>query len=114
MTAMSGRVASALLGFWLVVSALLWPQSPLEFTNALLVGVAVLLGGLAMIEGEGWGYYLTAVCGVWLMGSTLFLTPAVSGQFWNHLITGLGLVATSLAPQPVPASPRRRVIATPR
>jgi hypothetical protein len=111
---MSGRVASALLGFWLVVSAFLWPQSRLELTNATVIGVAALVGALAIIEGVRWGYYVTAVCGVWLMASTLFLTAAGSAQFWNHMIAGLGLVASSLAPQMVPASLRRRVMTAPR
>jgi hypothetical protein len=107
---MTGRVASALLGFWLVVSAFIWPQSRVEVSNATVVGVAALVGALAMIEGVRWGYYLTAFCGVWLMATTLFLTPAASGQFWNHLIIGLGLVGASLAPQAMASQLRRRAV----
>jgi hypothetical protein len=95
---MRARFANAGLGFWLFVSAFLWPHGPAQLYNAWVTGMVVVTAAIAGMGGARWGRYLNAACGAWLIVSALFLSPAAGVTFWNHALVGLGLVAFGLSP----------------
>jgi hypothetical protein len=92
------RLLNIGLGLWLFISGFLWTHSPGERYDAWVVGIAVVTGALAAIEGATWGRHFNALCGLWLLVSAFFLSTPGGPTFWNHLILGVLIGSVGLMP----------------
>jgi hypothetical protein len=94
---MGARLANAIVGLWLFVSAFLWPHETAQRSNALGVGIVVVTAALAGLMGQRWGRYLNALLGGWLIVSALFWGDS-RATFINHMVVGFLLAAFGLSP----------------
>jgi hypothetical protein len=102
------RIANLALGFWLFVSAFLWPHLPSQRLTAWVVGMAVVLGALVSLSGPRWGRHLSAVAGGCLIVSALVPNlPRLT--FWNHMLVGLLVVLFGVSPSLADLRGRRPV-----
>jgi len=93
------RIATVVLGAWLFISAFLLPYSGAQFTNAWIVGLAVVifsLVGIASVPAR----FLITLAAIWLFLSVWILSGASSGARWNSAIVAVLLFILSLAPVP--------------
>src|SRR5438105_9848261 len=78
-----GRLLSQMmLGMWLFVSAVGWPDTEPAFYNSWITGVLAVTFALAALTGRAWAWHLNAAVGAWLILSPIFM-PA------RHLFTEL-------------------------
>jgi hypothetical protein len=91
------RIANAVVGSWLFVSAFLWPHLPAQRHNAWIVGMVAVSCALAGLTGHRWGRYVNAAAGGWLIVSSLqrLIHPLT---FWNHMVVGFLLVLFGVSP----------------
>jgi hypothetical protein len=80
---MGPRLINALLGLWLFFSAFLWPHTPVERTNAWVVGMLAVTAALVGLSGR--------TLGGWLVVSAILLPRFTAATFWNHLLVGVAL-----------------------
>jgi hypothetical protein len=92
------RVLNALLGFWLFVSAFMWPHTTAQFHNAWVTGMLVTVFAVAAIAGVHRARFLNFVLALWLFFSTLFLPRLSAGTAVNHMLLAVALIVTSLFP----------------
>jgi hypothetical protein len=102
------RIANVVVGFWLFVSAFLWPHSQGQRLTAWVVGMVAVSAALAGLSGHRWGRYVNVVAGGWLIVSSL--VPTIGrATFWNHMLVGFLLVMFGLAPSLTALRERRPV-----
>jgi len=105
------RVANALLGAWLFLSAFAWEHGPAQFANTWLTGIAVVAIALIAMAAPNARYFNTAAA-IWLFIST-FALPGDGPTRWNNAIVALLIFAFSLvgerSPHPGPWSHHRRI-----
>jgi len=82
---------NAVLGAWLFLSAVMWPHTPAQRTNAWVVGMLVVTAALAGLTGRKAGRMVNAALGAWLIISAILLPRMMPATFWNHLIVGAAL-----------------------
>lgn len=91
------RIANVVLGAWLFISAFLLPYSGAQFTNAWIVGLAVVvfaLVGLASVPAR----FLNTLAAIWLFISVWILPGGTTGTRWNSAIVAVLVFIFSLAP----------------
>lgn len=94
---MGARAINAVFGFWLFLSAFLWPHSTHQRYNAWGVGVLVVTLALAGLSGHRWARTVNALLGGWLIVTTL-LWPRISPlTFWNQMLVGLAVAMFAFA-----------------
>lgn len=86
---------NAALGFWLLCSALLWPHSTLQMTNALVCGAVIVVASLAATRYPQ-TRYISSVAAVWLLLSGWALPMTTSTTFWNNLLISFAVFFVSL------------------
>jgi hypothetical protein len=102
------RIANLALGFWLFVSAFLWPHLPSQRASAWIVGIVVVFGSMAGLSGQRWGRHLSAAAGGCLIVSSL--VPHIHRlTFWNHMLVGLLVVLLGVSPSLADLRRRRPV-----
>jgi hypothetical protein len=85
------RIVNTLLGFWLYVSAFVWPHTRFERANAWICGIVAVTAALVGLRNTKVGRYVNAVVGAWLIVSALLMSRIRFATFWNHLIVGFAL-----------------------
>ena len=88
---------NALLGFWLFLSAVMWPHPPDQRTNAWVVGLLAVTAALAGLSGKKAGRMINAVLGGWLILSAILLPRMTRATFWNHVLVGAALAFVAMA-----------------
>ena len=88
---MGARLVNVVLGFWLYLSAFLWPHTPFDRTNAWVTGIIAVTAALLGLRNTNVGRYLNAIVGAWLILSALLMPKARVATFWNHLLVGFAL-----------------------
>lgn len=88
---MGARFLNALLGLWLFFSAFLWPHTPVERTNAWVVGMLAVTAALVGLSGRKVGRLVNGALGGWLVISAIMLPRLTPATFWNHLAVGAAL-----------------------
>jgi hypothetical protein len=88
---MGARLINALLGLWLFLSAVMWPHTPAQRTNAWVVGMLAVTAALAGLTGRKAGRLINAALGAWLIISAILLPRLSPATFWNHLLVGAAL-----------------------
>ena len=109
---MSGAVTGVVLGFWLFVSAFLWPHSAPQLYNAWITGAVAASVAVAATRWPS-ARYVNAALGVWLFVSAFFLPRVSDATGWNHVGVGLLLMIVSLASE-LPARRPSVTVRTPR
>ena len=104
---MRARVANALLGGWLFLSAFLWPHTTQQRVNAWVAGMIAVTAALAGLGRATWGRYVNAGLGAWLIASAMFLPRLRIGTAFNHVFVGFALIMFAMTPFPTFFSPRR-------
>ena len=93
----TARIAGALLGIWLFISAFAWRHSPEQHVNTWICGLLAL--GVAMMAAfVRSARYLNAALAVWLLISAFALptSSVTAATTWNNAIVAVLLFATSL------------------
>lgn len=89
------RIASAILGIWLFISAFAWRHSPEQHANTWVSGLVAV--GVAMLASfVRPARYLNTALAVWLLISAFALPTITSVTTWNNVIVAVLLFATSL------------------
>jgi hypothetical protein len=87
-----------LLGLWLLVSAIAWPQPALQTANSIIVGVLVIVAAgvaaFAMPEAR----FANTALGLWLFLSALVVLGRSDAAIWNDIVVGGLLVGLSFLP----------------
>jgi hypothetical protein len=89
---MGARSMAASIGFWLFISAFLWPHGRVQLINAWIVGMLAVTVALAGLEGHPRARLLNVVLGLWLVVSTFFLRGTTHATAVNHVLVGALLV----------------------
>lgn len=95
--AIGARVVNAVLGFWLYLSAFLWPHMPAQRASAWVIGMIVVTAALAGLSGLRAGRLVNAALGAWLIISALLLPQTRPATFWNHILVGAALAFVAMA-----------------
>jgi hypothetical protein len=92
------RALDALIGVWLLVSAIALHATGLQMSNAIVVGVLVILaaGIAAFVIPEA--RFANTALGIWLFLSSLMALGPSEAMLWNDVVVGGLLVALSLVP----------------
>jgi hypothetical protein len=91
----AARYVNIALGFWLFVTAFLWPHGSGQFINTWLMGLIVAVTAAGALRVPGLRYVSTAA-GVWLIVS-LFAWPTVSSPTaWHNVFVGAAIALVSL------------------
>jgi chromate transport protein ChrA len=93
---MGPRLINAMLGFWLFLSAFLWPHTHFQQLNAWVVGIAGVTVALMALAGYDWARYVNAALGAWLIISTLLMPSTNVATAWNHLLVGFAMILFGL------------------
>jgi hypothetical protein len=89
---MSARSMAAFVGFWLFLSAFLWPHGRVQLTNAWVVGIVAVTVALAGLDGHPRARFINVALGLWLVVSTFFLPGTTHATAVNHVLVGALLV----------------------
>jgi hypothetical protein len=96
---MGARALNAALGFWLFLSAELWPHDWHQRANAWIVGAFIVMLALTALSGAAWARGGNLILAGWLMVSTL-LWPRVSVlTFWNQMLVALLVALVAAVPR---------------
>jgi formate hydrogenlyase subunit 4 len=95
---MGARAINAILGFWLFLSAFLWPHALQQRYNAWIVGALVVTLALAGLSGHRWARALNALLGGWLIVTTLLWPRTTMLTYWNQMLVGLAVAMFAFAP----------------
>ena len=109
-TSMAGwpRIASAILGAWLFISAFIWPHTTAQMTNTWICGLlAVFFAWVGAFAPQA--RFFNTVLAIWLFISAFALSSAHhGGTIWNNAVVAILLFVTSL----LPGTGARRTLAT--
>ncbi|APR75835.1 Hypothetical protein A7982_01182 [Minicystis rosea] len=94
---MAARLASIVLGVWLVISVFAWPHSDAQRTNALILGVLCVVFALIAFY-DPVVRYLNTVLAIWLFISVWALRSLSLGTMWNNALVAIALFFISLLP----------------
>jgi hypothetical protein len=89
------RWYNAVLGAWLFVSAFLWHHAPVQFHNTWVMGIVIVVLSL-LSTAVPWTRYLSALAGLWLFFSTLYLPRSNPGTTWHNCLIGLAVLGSAL------------------
>lgn len=103
------RIVNAVLGLWLVASALLWPHSAAQAANAIACGILVVSAAVAALRIER-ARYVNVALGAWLVISAFLLPTLRFGTQVNHVVVGTTVLALALIPTAVSRRPRLAVV----
>jgi hypothetical protein len=95
---MGARLVNVSLGFWLYLSAFLWPHTHFERSNAWVCGIVAVTSALLGLRAVRVGRYVNALVGAWLIVSALFMRRSMGATFWNHLLVGFALALFAMLP----------------
>lgn len=89
------RIANALLGLWLLISAFIWSHSVAQMTNTWILGVAM---GLVAVIGLSVRQirFVNTVLAAWLFVSAFVLPTMSVGTAWNNAIVAVVAFVLSL------------------
>ncbi|HEY2730944.1 MAG TPA: SPW repeat protein [Polyangia bacterium] len=88
---MGARSMNASIGFWLFLSAFLWPHSRAQVVNAWVIGMLTVTIALAGLGSMPRSRYLNVVLGAWLIVSTMVLRGTGTATVLNDVIVGAAL-----------------------
>lgn len=89
------RYANIVLGAWLFLSAFLWTHYDGSFTNTWLVGALIAAFAIGALRAPALRWVNTALS-AWLILTTLFAWPALTGTLWNNVLVGVLVFILSL------------------
>ena len=91
-------VINIVLGVWLCLSAFLWPHTGPSLANTLIVGTlytfAAGMGAARAIASRS----MFSVLALWLVVSTILITPRTELTFWHNLMLGALALVLMLVP----------------
>ena len=93
----SARYLNLILGIWLILSAFIWPHSPAQVTNAIVVGVLFAIFALIALRLPAFRFP-NAILAIWLFISSWTLPSGTSGTIWNNVIVSIVVFVVSLVP----------------
>lgn len=102
----SARYANVLLGSWLLLSAFLWPHSPEQFTNTVVVGFLCAVLALLAAAVPPVRFVNVGLTG-WLFVSAFVLPTYRTATVWHNAIAALLMLVVALTGKSV-SPPRRR------
>ena len=91
------RWVNIAMGAWLFVSPFVWPHSATSDANSWVVGLSIMIVGIAALYVPQTRWVNTALS-VWLFFSTLVFAQGAPGTMWNNLIVALIVFLASLLP----------------
>jgi hypothetical protein len=89
------RNINVILGFWLFLSAFMWPHGHSEFVNTVILGLVTMFVALIAFGVPTLRFLNTAV-GVWLILSWFVLSRSSGATAWNNILAGVAIVGVSL------------------
>ncbi len=91
------RVASVILGLWLLASSFEWAHTGAQTTNGAAVGVlSIAVALLALrVPALRWA---NAALGAWLVVATWALPHAALATMWNNTLVGIAMLLVGLVP----------------
>ncbi len=92
------RIASAMVGAWLFISAFAWRHSDAQLFNTWASGAAAVIFALVSLAAPQARYLNTALA-IWLFISAFALPTASGSTTWNNAIVAVLLFAFSLVPE---------------
>jgi hypothetical protein len=93
----SPRWINLVVGLWLIASTFVWPHTPLQLANALVVGAGcAIAAGLATRAPHV--RYVNVGLGLWLYASGWFVPVARTATLNNHAIISAIMILIALVP----------------
>jgi len=92
----TARGANVILGGWLLLSAFLWHDSPVQSFNMGMLGL--IIAGLALLAGPVAFKLATALATLWLFCSPFVLPSAGPWTVWNDCLAGFFAFGIPLSP----------------
>lgn len=86
------RIASSLLGFWLMMSVFCWHHAPTRGFNDFVLGCLLFLSGYIGQYLRSMRYF-DGLMGVWMAGSFALLTAGSTFERVHDLVLGLVVIA---------------------
>jgi hypothetical protein len=96
---MGARAMNLSVGFWLFLSAFLWPHGPAQTLNAWVVGILSVTFALAGLESRPQARYVNWVLGGWLVVSSFLLPLTRPATAVNHVIVGAIMATLASLPR---------------
>jgi hypothetical protein len=104
---MNARVYNLGFGLWIFASGFLWRHSPAQFSNAWIVGAAIMAFALIGLRLPALGQYTNLALGAWLVLSSVFLPHFSAVTQVNHIFAGMAVMVLSMLPS-LPGGAGRR------
>jgi hypothetical protein len=111
----SPRIANAVIGVWLFISAFVWPHMDPQRTNTWVCGALCVVFALVAMA-VPWVRYLNTLLAIWLFITAWALPSGTPGTIWNNVLCSIAIFIISLVPSaaepvapagfPRPAPPR--------
>jgi hypothetical protein len=86
-----------MLGIWLLLSAFIWPHSPVSRTNTWVVGLIIAIVGMAGMLAPSVRWMNTAA-GAWLLLSSIWFYPVMGVAAWNNSAVAAIVLVLSFVP----------------
>ncbi|KYF83465.1 hypothetical protein BE20_40400 [Sorangium cellulosum] len=99
------RIVNVVLGFWLLLSAVLWPHSHAQRTNTWVLGLLCMVFAITAMLAPA-VRYLNTVLAVWLFISCWALPTVSLGTIWNNALVAIAIFIASLIPGHIPTRAR--------
>jgi hypothetical protein len=92
------RLVEILLGVWMFASPVLFTHTPEQAVSFMVVGVLIVVFGLASLFVVPQARYVTAALGVWLVISAFVLPMSTDDTMWNCILGGLAALGLASVP----------------
>lgn len=95
---MGARMVCVALGLWLFASAFAWPHSIVQFNNAWVSGLLVVVFAIVAMAAFDWGRYLNAGIAAWLFASSFLLPGDDFATKLHHAAVAMAIFLAAMIP----------------
>ncbi len=94
----AARIASAVLGVWLFISAFIWDHTTAQRGNTWILGVLFVIFALVAMSTSPDVRWVNTILAIWLFISVWALPHRTLGTQWNNALVAIAVFLLSLVP----------------